>query len=101
VIIDSILKAGGKVKAYDPVSMHEAEKTLGNSITYSKDEYEALIDADALLLVTEWPEFRSPNYVVMGKLMKSKVIFDGRNVYDIAEMKELGYDYHCIGIKTN
>jgi UDPglucose 6-dehydrogenase len=100
VIIDSILKAGGKVKAYDPVSMHEAEKTLGNSITYSKDEYEALIDADALLLVTEWPEFRSPNYVVMGKLMKSKVIFDGRNVYDVAEMKELGYDYHCIGIKT-
>ncbi len=100
VIIDSILKAGGKVKAYDPVAIHEAKKMIGDIITYTKDEYEALIDVDALLLVTEWPEFRSPNYTVMGKLMKTKLIFDGRNVYDVAEMKEIGFDYHCIGINT-
>jgi len=100
VIIESILKAGGKVKAYDPVAMHEAEKTLGDSITYCKDENETLIDIDALLVVTEWPEFRSPNFTVMAKLMKGKVIFDGRNVFDLAEVKELGFDYHCIGIKT-
>lgn len=100
VIIESILKAGGQVKAYDPVAMHEAEKTLGNTITYCKDEYEALIDIDALLIVTEWAEFRSPNYTVMSKLMKSKLIFDGRNIFDVAEMKELGFDYHCIGIRT-
>ncbi|MBC7389305.1 MAG: UDP-glucose/GDP-mannose dehydrogenase family protein [Opitutaceae bacterium] len=100
VIIDSILKAGGKVKAYDPVAIHEAQKMIGDIITYTKDEYEALIDVDALLLVTEWPEFRSPNYTVMGKLMKTKLIFDGRNVYDVAEMKEIGFDYHCIGINT-
>ncbi len=100
VIIESILKAGGKVKAYDPVAMHEAEKTLGDTITYCKDENETLIDIDALLVVTEWPEFRSPNFTVMSKLMKGKVIFDGRNVFDLAEVKELGFEYHCIGIKT-
>lgn len=100
VIIEKILKAGGKVKAYDPVAMHEAEKTLGNSITYSKDEYEVLIDIDALLIVTEWAEFRSPNYTVMSKLMKNKLIFDGRNIFDVAEIKEQGFDYHCIGINT-
>jgi UDPglucose 6-dehydrogenase len=60
-----------------------------------------LIDADALLIVTEWPEFRTPNFKVMGKLMKQKVIFDGRNIYDIEEMKEQGFDYYCIGINTS
>lgn len=100
VIIEKILNAGGKVKAYDPVAMHEAEKTLGNTITYSKDEYEVLIDVDALLIVTEWAEFRSPNYTVMSKLMKNKLIFDGRNIFDVAEIKEKGFDYHCIGIRT-
>ena len=60
-----------------------------------------MIDADALLIVTEWPEFRTPNFKVMGKLMKQKVIFDGRNIYDIEEMKEQGFDYYCIGINTS
>jgi UDPglucose 6-dehydrogenase len=100
VIIEKILKAGGKVKAYDPVAMHEAEKTLGNTITYAKDEYEVLIDVDALLIVTEWAEFRSPNYAVMSKLMKNNLIFDGRNIFDVAEIKEQGFDYHCIGVNT-
>lgn len=100
VIIENLLKAGANVKAYDPVAMHEAKKELGEQIEYCKDQYDACIDADALLIVTEWPEFRSPNFKVMGKLLKSKTIFDGRNIYDRAEMEENGFEYYCIGIKT-
>lgn len=100
VLIDKILKAGGKVKAYDPVAMKEAHHMIGDIITYCKDDYDALIDVDALLLVTEWPEFRSPNFEVMKKLMKGHVIFDGRNIYDRAEMKEVGFSYYCIGLQT-
>jgi UDPglucose 6-dehydrogenase len=101
VIIEKLLRAGANVKAYDPVAMHEAKKDLGETIEYCKDPNDALIDADALLIVTEWPEFRTPNFKVMGKLMKQKVIFDGRNIYDIEEMKEQGFDYYCIGINTS
>ena len=72
---------------------------LGDSIEYGKDEYEALIDADALLLVTEWPEFRSPNFNVVSKLMRDKVVFDGRNIYDAADLSEKGFTYYGIGIK--
>ncbi|QCR20975.1 UDP-glucose/GDP-mannose dehydrogenase family protein [Pontibacter sp. SGAir0037] len=99
VIIQKLLEQGAKVRAYDPVAMKEAEHTLKDSIYYGKDEYEALIDADALLLVTEWPEFRSPNFNVVGKLMKGQVIFDGRNIYDAAELREKGFSYYGIGIK--
>lgn len=100
VLIEKILNAGGKVKAYDPVAIKEAKHILGDVIEYCKDDYDTLIDADALLLVTEWPEFRSPNFNVMAKLMKSKVVFDGRNIYDRVEMNEFGFDYYCIGIKS-
>jgi UDPglucose 6-dehydrogenase len=100
VIIENLLKAGANVKAFDPVAMHEAKKMIGEQITYCKDLNSTLIDAEALIVATEWPEFRSPNFEVMAKLMKSKIIFDGRNIYDIEEMKELGFTYHCIGIKT-
>jgi UDPglucose 6-dehydrogenase len=98
VIIEKLLHAGANVKAYDPVAMHEAKKTLGETINYCKDPYDTLIDADALLIATEWPEFRSPNFNVIGKLLKQKTIFDGRNIYDQDEMKELGFEYYCIGI---
>lgn len=98
VIIEKLLLAGANVKAYDPVAMHEAQKTLGESISYCKDPYDTLIDADALLIATEWPEFRSPNFNVIGKLLKQKTIFDGRNIYDQDEMNELGFEYYCIGI---
>ena len=101
VIIEKLLAAGCTVTAYDPVAMPEAKHTLGDSITYAKDEFDALIDADALLIVTEWPEFRVPNFAVMSRLMKQKAIFDGRNIYDAKELKELGFAYHCIGIKTD
>lgn len=97
VIIDELLKAGSVVSAYDPVAMEEAKRKLGNSIEYAKDMYEALIDADALIVVTEWPEFRIPNYKVMEKLLINKVIFDGRNIYEPEEMKEYGYTYYSIG----
>ena len=101
VIIEKLLAAGCTVTAYDPVAMPEARHSLGDSITYAKDEFAALIDADALLIVTEWPDFRSPNFEVVGRLMKQKTIFDGRNIYDVKELKELGFVYHCIGIKTD
>ncbi len=101
VIIEKLLDAGCTVSAYDPVAMPEAKHSLGDRITYAKDEYDALLDADALLVVTEWPDFRSPNFAVIGRLLKQKTIFDGRNIYDANELKEIGYTYHCIGVKTS
>lgn len=98
VIIDKLLEGGAHVKAYDPVAMKEAKHMLGDKIEYVNDQDEALIDADALLLVTEWPEFRVPNFKVMAKLMKQKVVFDGRNIYDAKELNELGYAYYGVGI---
>lgn len=99
VIINQLLEAGAKVKAFDPVAMEEAHRDLGDTIVYAKDEYDALVDSDALLLVTEWPEFRIPNFNVVGKLLKNKVIFDGRNIYDREELRELGYSYYGIGLQ--
>jgi UDPglucose 6-dehydrogenase len=99
VLIDLLLKEGAEIVAYDPVAKEEGKRILGDKITYAKDEYDACIDADALILVTEWAEFRIPNFRVMEKLMKNKVIFDGRNIYDPEEMKEYGYSYYSIGRK--
>ncbi|TVT38254.1 UDP-glucose/GDP-mannose dehydrogenase family protein [Hymenobacter setariae] len=101
VIIEKLLAEGATVSAYDPVAVKEAKHTLGDTITYAKDQFEALVDADALLVVTEWPEFRSPSFEVVGRLLKQKVIFDGRNIYDAAELREVGFAYHCIGVKTD
>ncbi len=100
VIIQKLLAAGGNVKAYDPIAMKEAKHILGEQIEYTKNENNALIDADALLIVTEWPDFRSPDFQVVKKLMRGNAIFDGRNIYDLNEMQELGFDYYCIGVKT-
>lgn len=100
VLIKKLLDAGCKVKAYDPVAMHEAQRKIGDTIEFCKDTYDALVDADALMLVTEWTEFRFPNWNVVKKLMKHNVIFDGRNIFDFKEMKEKGFDYHCLGINT-
>jgi UDPglucose 6-dehydrogenase len=98
VIIDKLLEAGATVKAYDPVAMEEAKRRIGDKITYCDDMYEALIDADGLMLITEWPEFKFPNYSVMKKLLTKHVVFDGRNVYDVEEMRENGFDYTGIGV---
>jgi len=99
VIIGRLLEAGAEVVAYDPVAMDECRRILGDSIKYANDEYEACIDADALIVVTEWPEFRMPNFRVLGKLLKNKTLFDGRNIYDPDEMKENGFNYFSIGRK--
>jgi len=100
VIIEKLIAAGASVVAYDPVAMEEAQRILGDKIAYAKDEYDALVDADGLILVTEWSEFRLPNFRVVAKLLKNKLIFDGRNIYDPEEMAELGFDYYAIGRKT-
>ncbi len=101
VIISMLLAAGAKVKAYDPIAMKEARHYFGDKIEYCKDQYEAAIEADAIFLVTEWPEFRFPNLTVLSKLMADKVLFDGRNIYDPTEIKEGGFKYYGIGRKAD
>ena len=99
IIIQKLLEAGANVKAYDPVAIHEAKiRHFGDSIEYAKDQYDALIDADAMLVITEWAEFKFPNFNVVKKLLKTPAIFDGRNIFEMNEMKQLGFDYFCIGI---
>lgn len=98
ILIEDMLEAGVEVTAYDPVSMHEAKELyLGDTITYAKDMYEAVIGADALALVTEWNEFRIPNYKVLSRLMNDKVLFDGRNIFEPEEVREYGFVYYGIG----
>ena len=99
VLIDKILKAGGKVKAYDPVAMQEAKQhKLGDTIVYAKDIYDATLEADAILMVTEWNEFRLPTWEVIKRTMNKPVVFDGRNIYNKQEMNDAGFDYFGIGI---
>ena len=97
VLIDALIKAGAKVRAYDPVAMHEAQRILGDSIEYSNDQYQALEGADALVVVTEWPEFRSPDFDKISKLLRHKAIFDGRNIYEPNDVLGQGFYYDCIG----
>ncbi len=99
-IVKSLLEAGAKVKAYDPVAMKEAQHHFGDSITYCEDQYEALIDADCIAILTEWPEFKFPNFKIVKKLLNNPVVFDGRNIYDKEQMATSGFDYFCIGIQT-
>lgn len=99
-IVQELLKAGAIVKAYDPIAIKEAKHHFGNTISYYEDQYEALIDADCLAVLTEWPEFKIPNYKIMIKLLNIPAVFDGRNIYDKDEMKANGFDYFCIGIDT-
>jgi UDPglucose 6-dehydrogenase len=101
VIVEKLLRAHANVRAFDPVAMHETRKVLGDRITYCKDKDECLMDADGLIIATEWPEFRAPDFNDISERLRNKVIFDGRNIYDIGEMKELGYQYYCIGVRTN
>ncbi|MBK7030989.1 MAG: UDP-glucose/GDP-mannose dehydrogenase family protein [Bacteroidales bacterium] len=100
VLIEKFLEAGAHVKAYDPVAMHEAKRILGDTIEFNDDQYEALIDADCMVMVTEWPEFKFPNLNIIKKLLKQPLVFDGRNIYDAAEMKRKGFTYFCIGVDT-
>lgn len=97
VIIDLLLQAGCKVKVYDPIAMEECHRKIGNKVIYSKDMYEATVDSDALMLVTEWKEFRVPSWDVLKKSMNNYVVFDGRNIYDAKELEEKGFIYYKIG----
>jgi len=97
ILIEQLIEAGAKIKAYDPAAMHEAKKQLGDKIEFCSDPYEAIEGADAMALMTEWSEFHLPEFSRMAELMKSKVIFDGRNIYDPAELKRLGFTYYGIG----
>ncbi len=98
VLIDSLVAAGCEVVAYDPVSMEECKRRIGDKITYANNMYDTVIDADAVFHVTEWKEFRMPSWEAIKRSMKANpVLIDGRNVYDAAELEEHGFVYHCIG----
>lgn len=97
ILIDKIINAGGNVKVYDPIAITECKRRIGDKVTYGTDMYDATLDADALLLVTEWREFRFPNFAVLGKVMKEKVIIDGRNIYDRNELDQHEFTYYKIG----
>ncbi len=97
VTIELLLKAGCQVRVFDPVAMEECERRIGDVVTYATDMYDAALNADALLLITEWKQFRLPSWGVLKKTMNKPVIVDGRNIYDPTEMKQIGFDYSCIG----
>jgi UDPglucose 6-dehydrogenase len=96
-MIDELLKLGAIVQAFDPEAMTNAKKYYGNKILFADNQYEALQNADALIIATEWNEFRTPDFQKIESRLKQKVIFDGRNLYDLGVMKELGYHYESIG----
>ncbi len=97
VMINKLLEAGCKVRVYDPVAMDECRRRIGDNVTYCRDKYEAVLDADALLLLTEWKEFRLPTWGVIKKAMKRALVIDGRNIFDKEELMEYDFEYHCIG----
>ncbi|MBS1574828.1 MAG: UDP-glucose/GDP-mannose dehydrogenase family protein [Bacteroidetes bacterium] len=99
-MIDELLKEGASVTAYDPEAMKNVRSQLGGVIKYTDGQYEALENADALIIATEWSEFRTPDFDKMTSILKNKVVFDGRNVFDLSHMKELGFYYVSIGRKT-
>lgn len=97
VLIEKLQAAGCAIRAYDPVAMDECRRRVGGAIYYANDLYDAVLDADALLLLTEWKEFRLPSWAVVKKTMRQPLVLDGRNIYDKKEMEEQGFIYHCIG----
>lgn len=96
-LIDDLVKAGAKVLVFDPEGMENVKKAIGDKVTYASNQYEAIDGADALLIVTEWSVFRSPDFDKIDSLLKNKVIFDGRNLFELSKMEELGYKYISIG----
>jgi UDPglucose 6-dehydrogenase len=106
VIIEQLLKSGAGIKAYDPVAMEQAKKEFptdwfnNNQLVFSENQYNAVENADALILVTEWKAFRQPDFKQLSQKMKQKIIFDGRNQYDPEEVREYGFEYHGIGRET-
>lgn len=97
VLIDKMVEAGCEVTAYDPIAMVEAQRRIDAKVLYAKDIYDSVVDADALVLVTEWKEFRMPSWNAIKKLMRVPLVIDGRNIYDKSELAENGFTYYCIG----
>jgi len=97
VMIAKLLEAGCSLRVYDPVAMDECRRRIGNKVTYCRDMYDAVLDADALLLLTEWKEFRLPTWGVIKKAMRRPLVIDGRNIFDTEELEENSFEYHCIG----
>lgn len=97
VIIEKLLKAGATVTVFDPVAEDECRRRIGDAVRYATDMYDAVVDADALALVTEWKQFRLPSWKVIRKAMRGNLIVDGRNIYQAADLIEEGFDYRCIG----
>lgn len=98
VLIEKLLAAGATVSVYDPIAMEECKRRIGDIVTYAKDIYDAAFDADALMVVTEWKEFRLPSWAVLKRTMKQPILIDGRNIYDRHELDEQGFLYSCIGV---
>jgi len=98
-LIEELLKAGATITAFDPEAMKNVRDVVGDKISFTENQYDALNNCDALIIATEWSEFRTPDFEKMTQRMKSKVIFDGRNVYDLSQMKDLGFYYESIGRK--
>lgn len=99
-LIDSMLEAGVKLRVHDPEAMANVREEYGDKVTYCERRYDALEGADALVIVTEWQEFRTPDFLLIKELLKSPVIFDGRNIYDPAALKKLGFTYYGIGRRS-
>lgn len=97
ILIDKLIEAGCRIRVYDPVAMKESKRRIGEIVYYANDMYDAVLDADALMLVTEWKEFRLPSWMVIKKAMANHVIFDGRNIYEKEEIESQGFAYYCIG----
>ena len=97
IMIGKLLAAGCKIRVYDPVAMDECRRRIGERVVYCRDKYDAVLDADALQLLTEWKEFRLPTWGVIKKAMKRPLVIDGRNIFDVEELQEYGFEYHCIG----
>ena len=97
VTIQLLLDAGCRVRVYDPVAINECRRRIGDKVEYATDMYDAVLDADAMLLLTEWKQFRLPSWGVMKKTMRNPLVIDGRNIYDSEELEEYGFEYHCIG----
>ncbi|WP_071134830.1 UDP-glucose dehydrogenase family protein [Millionella massiliensis] len=98
VLIQQLQEAGAEIVAYDPVAADEARRRLGNTIRYATDSYGAVLDADALVLLTEWKEFRLPNWEVIKRAMRGNVVVDGRNIFDRNELRSIGFAYYGIGV---
>ena len=97
VIIDALLREGASITAYDPEAMLAVQAQVGAKINYAQSQYQALEKADALIIATEWSEFRTPDFEQIGLSLKSKVIFDGRNLFEVAKLQSMGYQYISIG----